>query len=101
MPELPVARDLLHREIANPDTQWSLGTFGALAEFARDLDEPVRLTRTPQTVSAYAARRHALNHHAQSRPFASEGITRTGWSQRIALCLPEARLLDAPPNRPH
>lgn len=90
MPELPVAFDLLHREIVNPDTQWSLGTFGALAEFARDLDEPVRLTRTPQSVSAVTARGGiALNHHAQSRPFASEGITRTGWSQRIALCLPE------------
>jgi len=27
--------DLLCREIANPDTQWSLGTFGAIAEFSR------------------------------------------------------------------
>ena len=35
------AIDLLQREIANPDTQWSLGTFGAIAEFSRDRDEPV------------------------------------------------------------
>ena len=34
----------LVREIANPDTQWSLRTFGAIAEFARDPNEPVRLT---------------------------------------------------------
>ena len=35
------AIDLLHRGIANPDTQWSLGTFGAIAEFSRDRGEPV------------------------------------------------------------
>jgi hypothetical protein len=46
------AIDLLHREIANPDTQWSLGTFGAIAEFVRDRDEPVRLTRSDDGVSA-------------------------------------------------
>ncbi len=27
------AIDLLQREISNPGTQWSLGTFGAIAEF--------------------------------------------------------------------
>jgi hypothetical protein len=30
--------ELLQREIANTDTQWSLGTFGAIAEFSRDRD---------------------------------------------------------------
>jgi hypothetical protein len=29
------AIDLLQREIANPETQWSLGTFGAIAEFSQ------------------------------------------------------------------
>lgn len=90
MSELSAVSDLLHREIANPDTQWSLGTFGALAEFARDGDEPLHLVRTPETVSAVTPRGGiALYDHTQSRPFASESITRTGWSQRIALCLPE------------
>ena len=82
--------DLLHREIANPDTQWSIGTFGAIAEFSRDRDEPVVLTRSPEAVSAVTARGGiALRHHAGSRPFATESITKTGWNQRIALCLPE------------
>jgi hypothetical protein len=84
------AIDLLHREIANPDTQWSLGTFGAIAEFARDREEPVRLIRSDDAVSAITARGGiALRHHARSRPFASEGITKAGWNQRIALCLAE------------
>lgn len=82
--------DLLQREIANPDTQWSLGTFGAIAEFSRDHDEPVALGQSGDTVSAVTGRGAILlKHHARSRPFASEGITKSGWNQRIALCLDE------------
>jgi len=81
--------DLLCREIANPDTQWSLGTFGAIAEFSRDHGEQVRLVQSTEAVSAVTPRGGiALKPHAAIRPFASEGITRTGWNQRIALCLP-------------
>ena len=83
------AIDLLQREISNPDTQWSLGTFGAIAEFARDPDEPVRLTQSDDAVAAVTPRGGiALKPHASSRPFASESVTRSGWNQRIALCLP-------------
>ena len=84
------AIDLLQREISNPDTQWSLGTFGAIAEFSRDHGEPVRLVQSAETVSAVTPRGGiALKPHAAIRPFASEGITKTGWNQRIALCLPQ------------
>ena len=31
--------DLLHRQMADADTQWSLGAFGGIAEFSRDGDE--------------------------------------------------------------
>jgi hypothetical protein len=83
------AVDLLQREIANPDTQWSLGTFGAIAEFSRDHGEPVRLVQSAEAVSAVTARGGiALKPDAAIRAFASEGITKTGWNQRIALCLP-------------
>ena len=83
------AIDLLQREISNPDTQWSLGTFGAIAEFSRDPDEPVRLIMSAEAVSAVTPRGGiALKPHATIRPFASEGITKTGWNQRVALCLP-------------
>ena len=81
--------DLLQREIANPDTQWSLGTFGGIAEFSRDRNEPVALVRSVETVAAITARGAiAIKSHPGIRPFASESITKTSWSQRIALCLP-------------
>jgi hypothetical protein len=83
------AIDLLQRQIADPDTQWSLGTFGAIAEFSRDHDEPVRLAQSADAVSAVTPRGAiSIRQHPDSRPFASESITKTGWNQRIALCLP-------------
>ena len=62
------AIDLLQREISNPDTQWSLGTFGAIAEFSRDHGEPVRLVQSAEAVSAVTARGGiALKPHAAVR----------------------------------
>ena len=84
------AVDLLQREIASPETHWSLGTFGAIAEFSRDPGEPVRLVQSVESVSAVTARGGiALKPHAAIRAFASDGITKTGWNQRVALCLPQ------------
>jgi hypothetical protein len=83
------AIDLVQREIENPDTQWSLGTFGAIAEFSHDNDEPVRLMQSSATISAVTPRGGiVIRHEQRSRPFASESMTKTGWNQRIALCLP-------------
>ena len=83
------AIDLLQQEISNPDTQWSLGTFGTIAELSRYPGEPVRLVQSADAVSAVTARGGiALKPHAAIRAFASEGITKTGWNQRVALCLP-------------
>lgn len=84
------AIDLLQREISNPETQWSLGTFGAIAEFSRDPDEPVRLVRSDNIVAALTSRGAiVLKPAAAPRAFASEGLTKTGWSQRVSLCLPK------------
>jgi hypothetical protein len=81
---------LLRREIADPGTQWSLGTFGAIAEFSRDEDEPAQVSVGKDAVSAVTERGGiALKLDADIRPFASEGINKADWNQRIALCLPE------------
>src|SRR5258708_29492719 len=83
------AIDLLHAQIADPDTQWSLGTFGGIAEFSRDRDETVSLTQSAAGAAAVTARGGiAIDLFDQCRPFAFECITKASWSQRVALCLP-------------
>jgi hypothetical protein len=83
------AIDLLHAQIADADTQWSLGTFGGIAEFSRDRDERVQLTRSATGAAAVTARGGiAIELSDDCRPFAFECITRSDGSQRVALCLP-------------
>jgi hypothetical protein len=89
MPPPSAVIDLLHRQIADADTQWSLGTFGGIAEFSRDRDEKVDLAQSAAGASAVTARGGiAIEIPGDCRPLASESITKTGWSQRVALCLP-------------
>jgi len=86
---LQLLADLLTEHIRNPLTQWSLGTFGGIAEFSRAPDEPVKLTTSAQRVAAVTARGGiAIRIDAALRPFASESTTRLDWSHRVALCLP-------------
>jgi len=81
---------LLSDQIANPDTQWSLGTFGAIAEFSRDPDEQVELRASRREVAAVTERGGiAIRIHDGLRPFASESIAREHWNHRVAMCLPE------------
>jgi hypothetical protein len=89
MPVPSATIDLLHEQIADADTQWSLGTFGGIAEFSRGRDEKVSLTQSGTGASAVTARGGiAIELSQDCRPIAFECITRTGWSQRVALCLP-------------
>jgi len=89
MPAPSAAIDLLHEQMADADTQWSLGTFGGIAEFSRDRDEQVSLTQSATGATAVTGRGGiAIKLSQDCRPFAFECITRTGWSQRVALCLP-------------
>jgi hypothetical protein len=84
--------DFLAEQVANNEVAWSLGTFGAIAEFARDADEPVVLDRADGSISAVTARGALrLTLHPEFRPIASESLTTESWSHRVALCLPETR----------
>jgi hypothetical protein len=90
IPKAQIAK-LLTEQIRNAETQWSLGTFGAIAEFSRDPGEPVQLTTSEEKISAITARGGVTIHMVDElRPFASEGITKVNWSHRIALCLPRS-----------
>jgi hypothetical protein len=79
-------------QLADHETTWSLGTFGAIAEFSRDPDEPVALRRGDALLAAVTARGAIRIEAAMDvRLFASESTTRESWNQRVAICLPESR----------
>jgi hypothetical protein len=83
-------RELLIEQIRQPETQWSLGTFGGIAEFSRDLNEHADIVVSDERVSAVTARGGvAIDMHGGIRPFASESVGKQGWNHRVALCLPQ------------
>ncbi len=80
----------LDAQMADAETQWSVGTFGAIAEFARDAAEPVALSRSAASLAAVTERGGIrLTLRADMRPFAFETTTKDSWNHRVALCLPE------------
>lgn len=82
--------ELIAEQLDNPDTQWSVGTFGGIAEFARDRDEAAQISLGGRGLSAVTARGGIrISPHEGVTPFASESIARTGWAHRVSLCLPE------------
>jgi hypothetical protein len=74
--------------LADPTTGWSLGTFGAIAEFLRSSHEPVVMETTALGASAVTDRGGIrIRPVAGLRLVASESATGESWNQRVALCL--------------
>ncbi len=85
------ALELIVDALADPHAQWSLGTFGAIAEFSRDEDEPAEIARDETWMSVVTPRGGIrLVARPNLRPVAFETITTQDWSQRVAFCLPAA-----------
>src|SRR5262245_4982281 len=84
--------EFLAGQLANHETNWSLGTFGAIAEFTRSADEPTALSLDEASLTAVTARGGIRIKVGEGlRQFASETTTRDSWNHRISLCLPESR----------
>jgi hypothetical protein len=82
--------DFLADQLSDPETAWSLGTFGAIAEFVRDGGEAATLHRGDREISVVTARGGLrLEAHVKLRPIASESPTAESWGHRVALCLPD------------
>ena len=95
-------RQTLEEHFAQPTSAFSIGSFGAIAEFHRRTDEPAELiaARAPEAnppgvkvmgvVTARGALRVAIRPDA--RGVAYETLSRDGrrWQQGVAFCLPEA-----------
>jgi hypothetical protein len=79
---------VLATHLADPETGWSLGTFGAIAEFVRSPHEPVVMESAGVGVSAVTDRGGIrIRRVAGLRLVASEGAAGENWNQRVALCL--------------
>ncbi|WP_267428112.1 hypothetical protein [Methylobacterium sp. GC_Met_2] len=81
---------LLRTQIIDPDCTWSLGSYGAVAAFRRNPDEPAR--RLDDGRIGLMTDRGAIAFAVSPalRPFAYETGFTGGWSQAVALCLPAA-----------
>jgi len=84
--------DIVKRHIEDTATSWSIGTFGAIAEFHREADEPVQMTQGKGWI-AVTTERGALriDSHPKARLFPYETISKipSAWSQGVMVCLPD------------
>ncbi|WP_137932286.1 DUF6925 family protein [Mesorhizobium comanense] len=86
---------LLRRHLADWRTGWSMGSFGAIAEFHQDagevpvVDDPRNLLRATRRGAIHIDRRRL----AGIRPVAYETVSpkRHRWSQAVSLCLSDAQ----------
>jgi len=77
--------DLVTRRLLDPETSWAIGTFGAIAEFHRDANEPTTLSEHTAVTPRGGIRLclpESVRAVAWERPTAGEA-----WTQGIALCL--------------
>jgi hypothetical protein len=82
---------LAGEHLADPQAGWSIGTFGAIAEFMRDIGEATELATGSASVAASTARGAIrIVVSPQLRPVAFERPVGTGthWAHNVALCLP-------------
>ena len=83
------AMRVLTDHIRDPSTSWSIGTFGAIAEFVRDSDEPAQVECSARTIAVCTGRGGIrIGGERGLKLVASEGVTKESWSQQVALCLP-------------
>ena len=84
--------DVLAERLIDSETSWSLGTFGAIAEFMRGVGEPTELSCASQCLSAVTDRGGIrIEPLAGLRLIASQTPVGEGWNHRVALCLREDR----------
>ena len=81
---------VLRHYLDDPATGWSIGAFGALAEFARADGEPVERRQGDgwaSLVSPLGALRVSLDDRMRLVPYEAVSRMRTAWSQGVVACL--------------
>lgn len=87
-----VAVSVVHKHLLTADSGWSIGTFGALAEFSRDADEPAEIARTDdggRVATARGALRIALKNGVRVVACESPAGHGDGSAGEVSFCLPD------------
>lgn len=97
MPEL---EDLLRRHLGDWRSGWSMGSFGAIAEFHQDEGEVAVIDDALTRATRRGGIRLERGRLAATTAIAYETLSpkRHRWSQAVALCLPEAEARGAARN---
>lgn len=83
--------DLLAGQLADAEAGWSVGTFGAIAEFTRESGEEIDLSVSSVRIHAVTDRGGIrIVSYPDLRLIASETPMTESWSHRVALCLPQS-----------
>lgn len=79
---------LIAGQLADPDSHWGLGGFGAIAEFLRDSDEAAAVSLAGLPLSVVTQRGGIRVDRCKGvRAVAYETPAGAGWNQSVALCL--------------
>jgi len=85
--------DCLCDFLRDPATGWSLGTFGALAEFSRTENEKITINERPDYIEAITelGAIRIFNHpELRILPYEILSKLENAWSQGVVVCLPAA-----------
>jgi hypothetical protein len=89
MPQPDAVSALLRAALGDSETAWSMGSFGAIAEFMRDPDEGFADVTDGRFGVVTRRGGLALKPIPDLRPVAYETAVSSGWNHAVALCLPE------------
>lgn len=85
--------DLIRRMLGNLEASWSLGVFGAIAEFQHVEDDPLPQVQPVAGGGEVVTSRGAVRVRVepQTRAVAYEGLSRRrdSWTQSLSFCLPQ------------
>jgi hypothetical protein len=82
-----ISQDWIGRYVQDPAAQWSAGTYGAIAEFSRDPDEPANVICAAfggEASTARGAIRVELSQSVRAVAYESATKNRDQWGQAIA-----------------
>lgn len=86
------AEALIQDRLRDPETSWSIGTFGAIGEFHRDADEPTEISLSPGGGSVLTGRggiRVQVSDQVRVAPYESLRRGRDLWQHGVNVCQDE------------